>query len=153
MNEAHPVLVLPFSNFELLEIRSIYQQNLFITIKMENTIINHISTNHKCVSCLEEILSDNWIALTNCGHEWCQECLERNVKQSMKSQANWPPRCCRKFTKPELEQVKDLISDKLVQEWKAKEEELNASNPTANEPIEEEVAGENEIHLRLLALM
>ncbi|RMZ84998.1 hypothetical protein DV738_g328, partial [Chaetothyriales sp. CBS 135597] len=89
-----------------------------------------ISNVPSCVCCLDEIQSRAWITLSSCEHEWCQECLERNFEQAMRSRASWPPRCCDKFTEHDLEQVEHLISEELSEKWKAKNEELSAHNPT-----------------------
>lgn len=47
----------------------------------------------ECEVCLSPLTSNSSISLT-CGHTWCQDCLNSNVRLSLINRQDFPPRCC-----------------------------------------------------------
>ncbi|RYP85303.1 hypothetical protein DL770_005049 [Monosporascus sp. CRB-9-2] len=48
----------------------------------------------KCPACTFEVAPDEIVYLV-CGHPWCKDCLNNNLRASLSSRQNYPPRCCR----------------------------------------------------------
>ena len=78
-----------------------------------------------CPGCVEDV--ENLTKLS-CNHEYCSACLQRIFHDACIFESQFPPRCCNKHI--EVEQVKDFLTPKLVQLFRAKEAEFGTKDRT-----------------------
>ncbi|KAJ6031341.1 hypothetical protein N7540_002073 [Penicillium herquei] len=60
------------------------------------------SMTYKCVSCLETFRDPGF--KSDCGHQFCLDCLRQMFLGAIKDEELYPPRCCGKAVPPEIAQ-------------------------------------------------
>ncbi|KAI1827988.1 hypothetical protein F4861DRAFT_236736 [Xylaria intraflava] len=79
---------------------------------------------HVCVECDEAFPK---LAKLKCGHRWCESCLKKRFKASVKDARRMPPKCCTSDIIP-LKLVNDLFKDDFKRTWNKRFREFSARN-------------------------
>lgn len=80
--------------------------------------------NH-CLICTDSIDIQSLSFLANCGHRWCQECLEQRIDLACREEHSFPPRCCFEIT---LEDVQLFLPPDLFDRFYRRRQELGTAD-------------------------
>ena len=83
-----------------------------------------------CPACGEVVALQEIVYLV-CGHPWCSDCLNNNIRASLSSRRNWPPRCCRYMRDGiDLSTIQNHLEDDVLLRLIEVGEEYTSKNPT-----------------------
>ena len=59
-------------------------------------IVNRADANHESTVCpaCDSVVQDNELVYLTCGHVWCSDCLNNNLRAALSNRTMFPPRCC-----------------------------------------------------------
>ncbi|RYP14428.1 hypothetical protein DL765_006371 [Monosporascus sp. GIB2] len=84
----------------------------------------------KCPACTLEV-SPNEIVYLVCGHPWCKDCLNNNLRASLSSRQNYPPRCCRSTPNGiDLSAIQAYLDEDVLLRFIDVREEYASKDPT-----------------------
>lgn len=81
-----------------------------------------------CLSCKSQIAFNDCIFLS-CGHTWCQDCLNINVRLSLINRQSFPPRCCSVDEGIDISAIQTYLNPSVLQRWLEVDEEFSTNNP------------------------
>ena len=89
-----------------------------------------VEETDKCPACGLVVALQEIVYLA-CGHPWCSDCLNHNIRASLSSRRNWPPRCCHYMRDGiDLSTIQTHLEDDVVMRLIDVGEEYNSKNPT-----------------------
>lgn len=82
-----------------------------------------------CAACDDHVPLHE-LAICPCSHEYCPDCIERVVMNSVTDEAFWPPRCCRQRIQAEEPHIRIFLSEQVMRQYSAKKLEMDTPDRT-----------------------
>lgn len=82
-------------------------------------------TTLPCVSCSDDF-EVTLLAHMECGHDYCQECLQRVVVNALNDEACYPPRCCKKLF--HMDSMRHFLTAEIISGFHEKKVEFGTTN-------------------------
>ena len=96
-------------------------------------MVNRGDANHESIACpaCESVVQDNELVYLTCGHVWCSDCLNNNLRAALSARTMFPPRCC--IATPngiDMTVVEGYLEDDVLIRYLNVGEEYASSDPT-----------------------
>ena len=88
-----------------------------------------VEETDKCPAC-QSIVASHEIVYLACGHPWCNDCLNNNIRTALTNRDHWPPRCCN-YTRDgiDLSVIQAHLDDDVLLRFLEVGEEFSSKNP------------------------
>lgn len=88
--------------------------------------------SQNCPACYNPVAPEEVVYLT-CGHVWCRDCLNNNIRAALSQRNNFPPECCGVADRSggiNIAAISSHLDDDVLIRWLAVGEEFACPNPT-----------------------
>ena len=95
--------------------------------------VNEADTNDESTACpaCESVVQDNELVYLTCGHVWCSDCLNNNLRAALSNRTLFPPRCCNATPNGiDMTVLQEYLEDDVLNRYLNVGEEYVSSDPT-----------------------
>ena len=96
-------------------------------------MVNRGDANHESIACpaCESVVQDNELVYLTCGHVWCSDCLNNNLRAALSARTMFPPRCCNATPNGiDMTVIEGYLEDDVLIRYLNVGEEYASSDPT-----------------------
>ena len=89
-----------------------------------------VEETNECPACSSIVSADEIVYLA-CGHPWCKDCLNNNIRAALTQRSTWPPHCC-EYTRDDginVMSIQSHLDDDVLLRMFEVGEEFMSKNP------------------------